>query len=49
MAAVIEVFVTLDDEGAHLMRSLSDARLTNWNGIEVSQLRAAPVLRALRA
>jgi L-asparaginase II len=48
MAAVIEAFVNLDDEGARLMNSLSDVRLTNWNGIEVSQLRAAPVLRALR-
>ncbi|MEO8056822.1 MAG: asparaginase [Burkholderiales bacterium] len=49
MAAVIEAFVTLDDASAQLMRSLSDTRLNNWNGIEVSQLRAAAVLRALRA
>ena len=48
MAAVIEAFVTLDDEGARLVNSLSDVRLTNWNGIEVSRLRAASVLRALR-
>jgi L-asparaginase II len=48
MAAVIEAFVALDDAGARLMHSLSDASLTNWNGIEVSRLRAAPVLRALR-
>jgi L-asparaginase II len=48
MAAVIEAFLTLDDDSAQLMRSLSDARLSNWNGIEVSQLRAAPLLRALQ-
>ena len=48
MAAVIENFVTLDDESARLMRSLSDVSVTNWNGIEVSRLSAAPVLRALR-
>ena len=48
MAAVIENFVTLDDESARLMRSLSDVSVTNWNGIEVSRLRAAPGLRALR-
>ena len=48
MAAVIEAYLPLDDDSAQLMRSLSDARLRNWNGIEVSQLRAAPVLRALR-
>ena len=48
MAAVIEAFLPLDDDSAQLMRSLSDVRLRNWNGIEVSQLRAAPVLRALR-
>lgn len=48
MAAVIEGFVALDDAAARLMRSLSDVTLTNWNGIEVSRLRAAPVLRALR-
>lgn len=48
MAAVIEALLPLDDDSAQLMNSLSDARLRNWNGIEVSQLRAAPVLRALR-
>ncbi len=48
MAAVIEAFVTLDDDGARLMRSLSDASVTNWNGIEVSRLRAAPALRTLK-
>jgi L-asparaginase II len=48
MAAVIEAFLPLDDASAELMRSLSEAHLSNWNGIEVSQLHAAPVLRALR-
>jgi L-asparaginase II len=47
MAAVIEAFVALDDEQATLMRSLSDVRLSNWNGIEVGRLTAAPVLRML--
>ena len=49
MAAVIEACVTLDDGEAVFMRSLSDARLTNWNGIEVGRLRAAAVLRSLPA
>jgi L-asparaginase II len=49
MAAVIEAFVVLDDGEATLMRSLSDVRLTNWNGIEVGGLRAAPILRSLSA
>ena len=48
MAAVIEAFVALDDEQATLMRSLSDVRLSNWNGIEVGRLAPAPALRALR-
>jgi len=47
MAAVIEAFVALDDEQATLMRSLSDVQLSNWNGIEVGRLTAAPVLRML--
>ena len=33
---------------ASFVRSLSDVTLTNWNGIEVGQLRATPALRALR-
>ena len=49
MAAVIEAFVALDDAQATFMRSLSELRLVNWNGIEVGQLRAAAVLRSLRA
>ncbi len=49
MAAVIEAFIALDDAEAAFMRSLSELRLVNWNGIEVGQLRAAAVLRSLRA
>ena len=47
MAAVIEAFVALDDAEASFMHSFSEVRLTNWNGIEVGQLIAAPVLRSL--
>ena len=49
MAAVIEALLPLDDAQALLMRSLSELQLTNWNGIHVGQLRAAEVLRSLRA
>ena len=49
MAAVIEALLPLDDAQASLMRSLSELQLTNWNGIHVGQLRAAAVLRSLRA
>jgi L-asparaginase II len=48
MAAVIEAFVTLDDGDATFMRSLSDAEMRNWNGIEVGRLVATPILRSLR-
>ena len=48
MAAVIESFVALDDDEAALMRSLSEASLRNWNGIEVGRLVTAPALRSLR-
>ena len=47
MAAVIEAFVALDAAQASFMRTLSEATLTNWNGIEVGRLLAAPALRAL--
>jgi L-asparaginase II len=47
MAAVIEALVDLDDAQATFMRTLSELTLSNWNGIEVGQLRAAPALRAL--
>ncbi len=46
MAAVVEAFVDLDDDEAVLLRSLSDARLHNWNRIEVGALRATTELRA---
>lgn len=45
MAAVIEAFVALDDADAAFMRTLSDATLANWNGIEVGHLRATASLR----
>ena len=47
MAAVIEAFVALDDTEADFMRSFSELQMSNWNGIEVGQLRAAAVLRSL--
>jgi L-asparaginase II len=47
MAAVIEGFVALDQAQSAFMRTLSEVRLTNWNGIEVGQLLAAPTLRSL--
>jgi len=46
MAAVIEAFVRLDDDQAGFMRSLSDASVKNWNGIEVGRLVATPMLRS---
>ena len=47
MAAVVEAFVAMGNEDAQFMRSLSDTALTNWNGIEVGRLVAAPLLRTL--
>jgi L-asparaginase II len=47
MAAVIEAFVALDDAQAMFMRTLSEVTLSNWNGIAVGQLMAAPGLRAI--
>ncbi len=46
MAALVEAFVALDDGEAQLMRTLSEVRLRNWNGIEVGALRATQDLRA---
>jgi L-asparaginase II len=46
MAALIEAWVRLDEAEAGFVRGFSDARLVNWNGIEVGRLRAAPTLRA---
>ena len=48
MAAVIEACVALDDAEASFMRTLSDVRLTNWNGVEVGRLVATAALRGLR-
>jgi hypothetical protein len=45
MAALIEAYVALDDGEARFMRSLSDLRLENWNGIIVGALRASATLR----
>ena len=47
MAAVIEALLPLSDSEASFMRSLSELRMVNWNGIEVGQLRAAAALRQL--
>jgi L-asparaginase II len=47
MAALVEAFVALDDADAAFMRALSDAKLVNWNGIEVGALRASGALRSL--
>jgi L-asparaginase II len=44
MAALIERYVAMDDDEAAFMRTLSDVRLVNWNGIEVGRLRAAEAL-----
>ncbi len=44
MASVIESLLPLDDADAGFMRTLSDVRLHNWNGIEVGALRANPAL-----
>jgi L-asparaginase II len=46
MAALIEAFVALDDSEAQWLRSLSDVRLKNWNGIEVGRLCSSQWLRA---
>jgi L-asparaginase II len=46
MAAVIEALLPLDEDERHFMHSFSDARLVNWNGIEVGRLQASAGLRA---
>lgn len=45
MAALIEKLLPLSDDEVTFMRAFSDAPITNWNGIEVGRLRAAPTLR----
>jgi L-asparaginase II len=53
MAAVIDSLVRLDEDERQFVRSISDAPLVNWNGIEVGRLQAAAglhsALRGLRA
>ena len=49
MAAVLEALLPLPDDDAIFMRSLSEPRLRNWNGIEVGGLVPVQVLRDLRA
>ncbi|WP_119291800.1 asparaginase [Azohydromonas sediminis] len=45
MAAVIDALVTLDDDERAFVRELGQARLVNWNGLEVGALRATDALR----
>ena len=45
-AAVLQRLLKQDDADASLLGSLSDIALSNWNGIEVGRLQAAPALRA---
>jgi L-asparaginase II len=47
MAALIEALVSLGDDEAVFMRSLSEPVLRNWNGTEVGGLRPTPAVRAL--
>ncbi len=44
MAALITRLVTLSDAEHRFMADLADLKLSNWNGIEVGRLRAAPEL-----
>ncbi len=46
MAALIERLLPLSDVDGRFVRDFSDVTLSNWNGLEVGQLRAASVLRA---
>jgi L-asparaginase II len=45
LAAVLEQLLRAEGEDLALLRSVSDARIGNWNGIEVGRLRAAEGLR----
>ena len=47
MAAMIESLVALDDDEAAFVGTFSEARLTNWNGIEVGRLAKSQDLRRL--
>jgi len=46
MAALIERLLPLGEADAVFVRGFSDVKLSNWNGLEVGQLRAASELRA---
>lgn len=49
MAAAIEALLPLDEADAAFLRGLSDARISNWNGLVVGRLAATALLRdALR-
>jgi L-asparaginase II len=45
MAALIESLLPLSEDDAAFMRSLSEPRLVNWNGIEVGALAPTQLLR----
>ena len=47
MAALIESGVSIDDQEAQFIHGLSDATLSNWNGIAVGRVAAAKALRSL--
>jgi L-asparaginase II len=49
LAAVVEALLRTDDATSQLLRSVSDAALVNWNGIEVGRLQASAALRAALA
>jgi len=44
MAQLIARLVRLDEDERSFIRSLAEPRLSNWNGIEVGRLQAAPAL-----
>ncbi len=48
MARVIAALVPLDTGERAFLEGLADVALSNWNGIEVGRLVAAPALQALR-
>lgn len=48
MAALLEALVPLSDDDARFMRSLSEPRLVNWNGIEVGGLVPTDTVRSVR-
>ena len=49
MAALIARLVRLNDKENRVVSDLADLKLSNWNGIEVGRLRAAPVPGDARA